>query len=201
MNNLFRPDFRQFTHIFSRIIVVMSFVLLASNTVCNAGGLLGQWQLDENFIAEATLTEGTLSLRLINNGAQARTINAALMDERYIMANVVRMRIRSVGDPRGRIEMFRIFGDGVIGINSEMFPVKPLEIKAGSSLEAKVALASALEQLTLSNESVARWKRSADHSACIILAIAFRDIGVASDAGVELISPWIVVELPQNSSK
>jgi hypothetical protein len=166
-------------------------MLILSNIAEGAGDPPGRWHLDEGLVAEVSLVDGTLAFRVINSGTKARTINAGLADEKYLAANVVRVRLRAAGDPRGRIETFRIAGDGVIGLTSEFFPVKSLEIKPGDAVETKVALATALKQLAGSNEAVGRWRQGGDGAVCITLAVAFRDIGIQSNAGVELVCPWV----------
>lgn len=198
MNKPLLPQLSKSRSNFLQVVYILLFTSLIPSITHASEKLLGKWYLDHDLVAKATLDQGIISLRLTNTGDNIRTINAALADERYLLANILRLRIKSDITPRGRIEMFRLSGDGVIGNTSDFYRITPLEVKAGGSLEITIPVHEAIDRLAESNEVVARWKRSGYRLFCITLAINFRDIGIASDAGMELKSPWIVLDQPKD---
>jgi hypothetical protein len=166
---------------------------LAPKAFCSTEEVVGKWYLDNNLTADATIEGGVLSLRLLNTGASPRTISSLLMDERFLLSNVIRLRIHSDASPRKVIEVYNLYGDGLIGIDSSVFVVKTIEIKSGQVLEKKIELNKAIRELALSNEAIARWSQSGYRLASIVFSIDYRDIGVLSNAGIELKSPWIML--------
>lgn len=81
------------------------------------------WHIDKQLVIESSIESGILKVTLRNSSDQPRTIWSSAFDRSFFLSNCLTVGFTDLDSPRRKRDEFRLFGDGVIGINSEIYKV------------------------------------------------------------------------------
>lgn len=173
--------------------IFLSFILMFSMTPSNAEEVkFPPWHIDSQLVVGISVESGILKVALKNSSDQARMIWGNVSERSFFLSNCLTVGFIDIDSPRGKRDEFRIFADGVIGVNSEFHAVAEKALNRNETIVLEIALMDAMRDVK--NKKLQEYLSKNGSRFRLSISYDLRAFGLNSDCSLRYVLPEMSIQ-------